>query len=149
MLRPRFSLRWIFVAFALSGVFLYLWFVRPTSRGQSFVAAIQSGDFRAARALANDDSLLDGIDAKSSGVVDRVSAELTPWTWDDIWTARRRIWLHRRRREYLRGGYRDQTTITNVTSQITGFKVSKLPVQAWEDSQFEAPNYFPDQTLLP
>jgi hypothetical protein len=86
--RPRFSLRWLLIAFTLFAVALYVFFVHPTVRANGFVGAIKGGDFGELKALKMHEKLAVSLDDCT------VTAELKPRTWRDVYKFRRKALVH-------------------------------------------------------
>ena len=87
-MRPRFSLRWLLIAFTLVAVALYVFFVHPTVRANRFVGAINGGEFGELKALRMTEKL--GVSLEDC----KVSAEVKPRTWRDVYKFRRKALVH-------------------------------------------------------
>ncbi len=83
-MRPRFSLRWLLIAFTLVAVALYVFFVHPTVRANRFAGAINGGDFAELKALGMNEKL--GVSLE----VCKVKAILKSRTWRDVFKFRRK-----------------------------------------------------------
>jgi hypothetical protein len=91
-MRPRFSLRWLLIAFTLLAVAFYLCFVRPTVIAKEFVNAVNMGG------ESRDSAFTSAAFGTKRGILpsyfflDRgAEAHLIPRTWSDIWRCQRRI----------------------------------------------------------
>ena len=98
-MRPRFSLRWLLIAFTIMSVAFYILIIRPTTIAQRFVTALNRGDVTALRMLADgvQDSLLNSLHQQDKNIKledVKFSAEIRPQTWRDIYKFRRDVWLH-------------------------------------------------------
>jgi len=82
--RPRFSLRWLLIAFTLAAVAFYVCFVHPTIRANRFVSAIKRGYFEELKALKMHEKL--GVSLEDC----KVTAEVKPRTWRDVYKFRRK-----------------------------------------------------------
>lgn len=123
-MRPRFSLRLILLAFALLGLALYVFVVRPTALAQRFVAAVEERDYDAAQRL-----MVDGGDwgrvvrPPQSFKADRIYAELMPREWQDVWRVRRRIILRISRHNDRNGNYIDWTEDNDLVARPLGLEL--------------------------
>jgi hypothetical protein len=94
-MRPRISLRWLLIVFAIFGIAFYFVFARPTVIAQRFAAAASSQDLRQLTELvSNDDDLGFHVfrefwEVKPTRVSMR--AVVQPLTWNDVASFRRRI----------------------------------------------------------
>ena len=103
-MRPRFSLRWLLIAFTVLSVIFYVLFIRPTVIAQSYVARAKSGDFSDVENLCHTDTrLADNLQyAWRMDRIDFSTAEkqlhLEPRTWNDLRRFQRRLlFLFRKR----------------------------------------------------
>jgi hypothetical protein len=90
MKRPRFSLRWLLVAFTLVAVVLYVLFVHPTIAANRFVAAVNRGDFSQLESLG----LLRNLQTYNKDYTFEkvtVRAKLKPRAWRDVYKFRRNV----------------------------------------------------------
>jgi hypothetical protein len=89
-MRPRFSLRWLLILFAVCGFAFYLCFVRPTVIANKFVHLVESGDFQGAESLSVEHNrrLLTEYFASEPELVE---ARLLDRTWRDLLKMQRRI----------------------------------------------------------
>ena len=85
-LRPRFSLKWLLIAFTILGVAFYVAFVRPTVIANRFIALVDRDENQKAQALFSDSTTLV---FKTTPVI--VRAELLPRTWEDVYKMQRRL----------------------------------------------------------
>lgn len=93
-MRPRFSLRLVFVAATLVAIALYWFIVRPTATANRFTTAVSKHDYSTARSLLHDDFWVFEPQPKSiAESIDLVYAEVLPREWSDIWRCQRRIIL--------------------------------------------------------
>lgn len=86
--RPRFTMRWLLVGFAVLTVAFYFLFVRPTHVASRFVRAVNEGAVKRAT------SMIEHGDKTwiTSGYADTtIATELLPREWSDVWHFRRRI----------------------------------------------------------
>lgn len=90
ILRPRFSLRWMLILFALFGVLFYLLFVRPTVLANEFVAAINGHDYERANSLFDFVPTIRGF-SSFRGETCWYMGEVRPREWSDLWHCRRII----------------------------------------------------------
>jgi hypothetical protein len=95
---PRFSLKWLLIAFTILGVAFYIAFVRPTVIAKRIAAEIERGDlfvetlhpFR----LGDSKSQTTWARLKRwSASGNPVKVSLEPRTWDDLFNFRRRLTL--------------------------------------------------------
>jgi hypothetical protein len=91
--RPRFSMRWLLIAFTLIAIALYVFFVHPTVAANRFVGAVNRDDFRELTALGMLKDLK-SISKDFSFENCTVSAELKPRTWRDLYKFRRKVLVH-------------------------------------------------------
>lgn len=88
--RPRFTMRWVMIAFTVLGVAFYVLFVRPTVLAEQFVRNIQRGDFAEAEAMLSDPAR--NRFGKSTRLAKRSTiASMYPRDWSDVWHFRRTI----------------------------------------------------------
>lgn len=93
-MRPRFSLRWLLIAFAFSGFVFYLLFVRPTAIATRFVAAVENGDVDLQKSFYPSDQLQNQAylsAAQRFNDFRTASMSIEPRTWKDFVNCRRRI----------------------------------------------------------
>jgi hypothetical protein len=83
-MRPRFSIRWLLVVFAIVALTFYALFVRPTIVAQQLVADAKSGELKPRPS----DMLPDYWLQKQWQFHD---AQVLPRTWHDIWRLQRRV----------------------------------------------------------
>lgn len=88
--RPRFTIRWVMIAFTLLGVAFYFLFVRPTVLADQFVRDIQRGDFAQAESLLSDPTK-NRFGKRSKLATSTTVASVYPRDWRDIWHFRRTI----------------------------------------------------------
>jgi hypothetical protein len=93
---PRFSLKWLLIAFTILGVAFYIAFVRPTVIAKRFVAAVERRDFSQLVDLTSkkrNEGFGRGLKAVWERSPDRVQlkADILPQTWTDIFRFQRRI----------------------------------------------------------
>ena len=123
-MRPRFSLRLALTVLALVSVALYVFIVRPSVFANRFVAAIGEQDFDAARGLlVNERDWRRVVDPKTSGMPDRIYADLMPREWQDVLRAQRRIVLRLSRHNNFRGNFVDWTEDFDVTARPRGLQI--------------------------
>ena len=79
MIRPRFSLRWMLIAFTLLAVIFYFCFVWPTVNAQRLVADINVGNYSRLPVFKDSIHIVDA------------DAFLLPRSWDDALRCRRRV----------------------------------------------------------
>jgi hypothetical protein len=115
-MRPRFSLRWLLIAFAIFSVCLYVLFIRPTVLAERFVAAINRGE-------ADPYDVVQRPQLAASRPTDNktVVARVLPRTWSDILHARRELgatitWFNDKSR-FSRQHY------VEIQSALTGFRL--------------------------
>jgi hypothetical protein len=88
-LLPRFSLRFLLLATALTPLAAY-WFALPTLYAQRFTAAVSSGDYEAAERLCLDrEKAFPGHWKKHSTFQPRPF--LKDLTWKDLWSGQRQL----------------------------------------------------------
>ena len=88
--RPRFTLRWVMIAFTVLGVAFYFLFVRPTALANQFVRDIQSGNFTQAESLLGEqckNPFGKSVTFREFTTV----ASVYPRDWSDVWHFRRTI----------------------------------------------------------
>ena len=78
-MRPRFSLKWLLIAFTVLSVLFYVLFIRPTVNAERFVADINAGNYSQLPVFKNTIRILDA------------DAFLLPRSWDDALRCRWRI----------------------------------------------------------
>ena len=123
-MRPRFSLRLALLLIALVSVALYVFIVRPSVFANRFVAAIGEQDFDTAqRLLVNEREWRRVVDPNTSGMPDRIYAELMPREWQDVLRAQRRIVLRLSRHNNFRGNYVDWTEDFDVAAGPRGLRI--------------------------
>lgn len=123
-MRPRISLRLAFGLIALVSVALYVFVVRPSAFANRFVAAIGEQDFDTARGLlVNERDWRRVVDPDTSGMPDRIYAELMPREWQDVLRAQRRIVLRLSRHNNFRGNFVDWTEDFDVTARPRGLEI--------------------------
>jgi hypothetical protein len=88
-MQPRFSLRWLLIAFTLLAVVFYLLFVRPTVIANQFIAAVERGDFRTAEKLYVSGSKTSIPELLTQVQDPTVKAKLFPSKWRDVWGFKR------------------------------------------------------------
>jgi hypothetical protein len=132
MKRPRFSLRFVLLAFALLAVALYVFVVRPTALANRFVAAVSEQDYIAAlRVMRGDEEakqLLELVRPEHSSKPDRVYAEVMSREWEDWWRGQRRV-IFRRTLHSSQNGFVDWTEDTDIVSGTLGLEIQKTPVK--------------------
>lgn len=90
-MRPRFSLKWLLILFAIVAWSLYLCFVRPSVLADKFVTLVRNNEYSAAESLCIAESRPFTEYVNTESVV--VTVELFPRTRDDFWKMRRRMWI--------------------------------------------------------
>jgi hypothetical protein len=99
MRRPQISLRWLLILFTVLSVSFYVLFIRPTALAKRFVRATNSGDFSALKTMSagSSGSMLEDLQSWHKDFTFencKVSAEVKPRTWRDIYMFRRKVNLH-------------------------------------------------------
>jgi hypothetical protein len=92
-MRPRFTIRVLFLAIAIMALASYWAFVRPTVIAQQFVHAVKIGDYAKAQSFCGipcNTFLSDHI-AKMDNV--EVKVRTHPRTWRDVWSLRQNMLL--------------------------------------------------------
>jgi hypothetical protein len=90
MMRPRFSLRWLLIAFTVLSLGFYLLFVRPTVLANEFIAAINGHDYERANSLFEYVRTIRGF-TSFGGERSWYIGEVRPREWSDVWQCRRII----------------------------------------------------------
>jgi hypothetical protein len=127
-IRPRFTIRWLFVLIAGTATLCYVLFVRPTVLAYRFVNAIEQRDYATARGLLWLDNSSYGITPplNDSESISFAYAEVLPQDWRDIWALQRRLIFRIRRRDDSGGRHiewtRDWDVIAHVHRLEPGFK---------------------------
>lgn len=85
-MRPRFSLRWLLILFAVLSVVLYLLFIRPTVNANRFVDEFEESSDAAIGSFGNK-TLIQVFENE----VNPVRVLIEPRTWHDVWQSQRRI----------------------------------------------------------
>jgi len=94
---PRFSLKWLMVFVTALSVLLYALIIHPTVRANQFVNAIKNGDFSTLEVMrpnGGNITMLEDLQSwhKSFTFENcKVSAEINPRTWRDVYKCRRKI----------------------------------------------------------
>lgn len=87
---PRFSLKWLLIAFAILGVALYVAFIRPTALANRFVFLVDHDESQKAESL-----FIEPRKPFDSGFGELpppvVRANLLPRTWEDVFAMQRRL----------------------------------------------------------
>jgi hypothetical protein len=93
-MRPRFSLRMLFIATAVAAGFLYYWILMPQTTARRFVDAITAGEYEAADRMywKDVDRGLALWNKKYWGM--RAEAEILPWSLGQFLDGRRNLRLH-------------------------------------------------------
>ena len=91
-MRPRFSLKWLLVFFAFFAICLFVFYVYPTSKTASLVAAINRAEVHPYDVVEQPDTFYFS-DPERDKILGRKTAvaQLMPRTWSDLWHARRRL----------------------------------------------------------
>lgn len=90
-MRPRFSLKWLLILFALFAFALYFCFVRPTALANKFVYLVDHDELERAESLIIASSKPFDLGTKDRSVPVIVRAELLPRTWHDVFKMQRRL----------------------------------------------------------
>jgi hypothetical protein len=100
-MRPRFSLRWLLIAFTVLSLGFYLFFIRPTVIANQFVSRIDDGEvdqFLSLYGRLVRDRIERFEQAYSPDISPRFTAVCYPQTWTDFIALRRTIsvsvWIH-------------------------------------------------------
>lgn len=102
-MRPRFSLRWLLIAFVVVAFVSYVFFIRPTVIARSFVTEIENRDFSQADRLFRSSDFSPVIFQDGFTSIKSVHVFLTPQEWGDVWRGQRRISIYadfRHQREF-------------------------------------------------
>jgi hypothetical protein len=96
MRRPQFSLRWLLIAFTVLSVSFYVLFIRPTALAKELVNATNCGDFSTLKTMTagSSSSMLEDLQSYHKDFTFencKVSAEVRPSTWRDIYKFRRKV----------------------------------------------------------
>jgi len=99
MRRPQISLRWLLILFTVLSVSFYVLFVRPTVLAKQFVQAANSGDFSALKTMTagSTEGMLEDVQSYHKDFTFencKVSADVKPCTWRDVYKFRRKVTLH-------------------------------------------------------
>ena len=94
MMRPRFSLKWLLIAFTILGVAFYVAFVRPTVIAQRFINLVEHDELQRAESLFIEPDKPFDLGRKEKSVPVIVEAELLPRTWHDVLKMQRRLEVH-------------------------------------------------------
>jgi hypothetical protein len=99
MRRPQISLRWLLILFTVLSVTFYVLFIRPTGLAKQFVHATNSGDFSTLKTMTAGSSwsMLQDLQSYHKDFTFencKVSAEVKPSTWRDVYKFRRKVNLH-------------------------------------------------------
>ena len=122
-MRPRFSIRWLFVIVTLSAVALYALFVRPTVFANRFVKSIEQRDFEDAYGLFREDPpLIAGRPILPSRSIALLYAEVLPREWSDIWSFQRRILFRVGFQDDSNGRHVEWTEDTEIVANIDGLR---------------------------
>lgn len=97
--RFRFSLKLLFIAFAVLSVSFYVLFIRPTVIANRFVSALNRGDVKVFESLADgvQEKLIDLLHQQDKNIKFedvKFSAEIKPQSWRDIYKCRRTVWAY-------------------------------------------------------
>jgi hypothetical protein len=92
-MRPRFSLKWLLIAFTILGVAFYFAFVRPTVLANKLVNLIDRDEFQLAESLIVEPSKPFAFKGFNGAESEPVVAEvrLLPRKWRDLWKMQRRL----------------------------------------------------------
>jgi hypothetical protein len=87
-MRPRYSIRWLLIAFGILTVVFYLLFVRPTVLAEKLITSTKDGVHAPLPpSLTRNDDMLQNRKWKFK------DARLQPREWADVWRFRRRFTL--------------------------------------------------------
>jgi hypothetical protein len=85
-MRPRFSLKWLLIAFTILGVAFYVAFVRPTAQANRFIESLKAAEYTTLPSdLVPNDEMLRTRKWKFK------DARLESREWADVWRCRRRF----------------------------------------------------------
>lgn len=92
-MRPRFSLKWLLLSFAILAACLYAFYVYPTTKAERLVAAINRAEVHPYDVVPQPDTIYFSNPEirRKIGARKTAAAQLLPRTWDDFWHARRRL----------------------------------------------------------
>jgi hypothetical protein len=131
-MRPRFSVRWLLLAFAVLAAVCYLLFERPTVIAERFVAAVHQRDYATAQALLQRPHLWSGGESfalyvprsreKSARTV-LMYAEVLPREWSDIWRFQRRVIFRAALQDDSDGRHIEWSEDTQMVAHVGGLEV--------------------------
>ena len=128
VMRPRFSLRLALALLALASVALCVFVARPTMLANQFVAAIESKDLAAARAMTVDGSAWDQMmDPPKSTKALLLTTQLRPREWRDLLSGQRRILLIAERQIMHHGAKVGWAEGVDVVAHPTGIEIKPVP----------------------
>lgn len=136
----RFSLRLVFLAFALSAAALYWFIARPTILANRFAAAINRRDFESAKKLLPDFRLFNR--RPNSPPVDTVYAEVFPREWTDLHMFQRRIIVRVGHHRDNHGQHVEWTEDTDIVARPKGLEI-ETPVGVHFPRPDEVPQGLP------
>lgn len=125
-MRPRFSLKWLLIAFTTLGGAFYAAFVRPTVVASRFVNAIDDGDYSALEtaAIFGDHDLKNaqelGTDHFTGSRMTSIRTRLVPRSWMDLLACRRWIWLELCYHESASVGLTDEWQVMDLALAVAG-----------------------------
>ena len=95
-MRPRFSLKWLLIAFTLLSVAFYIVYVYPTAKANQFAGRVRNGDHSEFEAVVHGDRQLESNMRELNGPEFSLKhadlkATIKPRTWTDYWKLRRRV----------------------------------------------------------
>ena len=128
-MRPRFSLRWMLIAFNLLAVVLYVLSIRPTAIATQFVNRVNSGDLSEFHALDTGLGMTvqDNIRGFSQGThtieIVGTSATLKPRTFSDFFMLRRSIEVSTEFRQEVAGAEQSVSAGFNLIANASGIRV--------------------------
>lgn len=92
IMRPRFSLKWLLVAFAIAAICLLVFYVYPTGKAERLASAINRGEVHPYDVVEQPETFYFGNPQRTKILGRKTAvAQLAPRTWSDLWHARRRI----------------------------------------------------------